>query len=610
VRSFFLHHPKSFEEEVSKSTFLVNKLSGTARKWALSLLVDGTLNSLGYKEFKTLLIKNFDGGDDRKQKYVLMDKLWALKQQQLGGVAEYTIEFRKISGRLGWPDEVCVDIIGKGLIDKVREEFDMQEKPRTLFEATNMIMAIDKKYYLESCIRNKRGLFQKRNNKSFNKKKNELNKSENKFKIHNKRENKFKFNKNLKNKNNNEVLSANYIPDKSTTMTTTFIISFNNKNIKINILIDSGLARSFLYKSFVNAHRIPIVGLSSPINVQLPNTKTMMIKQTSKPLKLKFMDHQEVYEFCIGNIQLSGISGILGRDWLSTHNPYIDYKRNRIFFLENYCAKHCPSCVGNKFQFKKQVISAAISEESRLVTKIPETVSTDIIYNLESDICASILNTPVEDNPALEKTIEILKKYYSDLTEIFDERKAEKLPPHPPYDMTIDLVPGSQLYFGPKYSLTVKEMIALKEYIKENPLKGFIRKSKSPAGAPILFVVKKDGTLRLCIDYRRLNAVTVRNSYLIPRINDLLESFKGATIFSRLDLRSAYNLVRIKEGHEYLTAFRTPIGHYEYLVMPFGLRNAPFVFHRFIQDILSETFGIFVQVYLDDIIIYSKDLKS
>jgi len=153
VRSFFLHHPKSFEEEVSKSTFLVNKLSGTARKWALSLLVDGTLNSLGYKEFKTLLIKNFDGGDDRKQKYVLMDKLWALKQQQLGRVAEYTIEFRKIAGRLGWPDEVCVYIIGKGLIDKVREEFDKQEKPRILFEATNMIMDIDKKYYLESCIR-------------------------------------------------------------------------------------------------------------------------------------------------------------------------------------------------------------------------------------------------------------------------------------------------------------------------------------------------------------------------------------------------------------------------------------------------------------------------
>ena len=153
-------------------------------------------------------------------------------------------------------------------------------------------------------------------------------------------------------------------------------------------------------------------------------------------------------------------------------------------------------------------------------------------------------------------------------------------------------------------------MIALKEYIKEILIKGFIRKSKSPAGVPILFVVKKDVTLRLCIDYRRLNAVTVRNSYPIPRINVLLESFKGATIFSRLDLRSAYNLVRIKEGHEYLTAFRTPIGHYEYLVMLFGLGNAPSVFQRFIQDILSETLGIFVQVYLDDIILYSKDFKS
>ena len=98
-------------------------------------------------------------------------------------------------------------------------------------------------------------------------------------------------------------------------------------------------------------------------------------------------------------------------------------------------------------------------------------------------------------------------------------------------------------------------MKALKEYIEENLAKGFIRKSKSPAGAPILFVRKHDGSLRLCVDYRRLNAITIRNSYPLPRINDLMEVFKGSKIFTRLDLRSAYNLVRIKEGHEYLTAF-------------------------------------------------------
>ena len=100
------------------------------------------------------------------------------------------------------------------------------------------------------------------------------------------------------------------------------------------------------------------------------------------------------------------------------------------------------------------------------------------------------------------------------------------------------------------------------------------------------------------MDYRRLNAVTIRNSYPIPRISDLIESFKGATIFTRLDLRSAYNLVRVKEGDEYLTAFRTPLGHYEYLVMPFGLRNAPSVFQCFIEDVLSEVIGVCVKVYL------------
>jgi len=121
------------------------------------------------------------------------------------------------------------------------------------------------------------------------------------------------------------------------------------------------------------------------------------------------------------------------------------------------------------------------------------------------------------------------------------------------------LVSRGQLYYGPIYSLTVVEMQALRKYLKENLAKGFIRKSKSPAEAPILFVIKHDGTLRLCVDYRRLNSITIRNSYPIPRLSDLMESFKGAKIFTRLDLRSAYNLVRVKEGHEYLTAFRTPI---------------------------------------------------
>jgi len=220
----------------------------------------------------------------------------------------------------------------------------------------------------------------------------------------------------------------------------------------------------------------------------------------------------------------------------------------------------------------------------------------------DSDLCAAMIDSE-EVNTDVQGKEEIINKHYSDHKIVFEKKQAENLPPHCDYDITIELIPGGQLYFGPIYSLTVQEMKALKDYIKENLKKEFIRKSKSPAGAPVLFVMKRDGTLRLCVDYHRLNAITIHNSYPIPRINDLSESFQGAKIFTHLDLRSAYNLIRVKEGHEYLTAFRTPLGHFEYLVMPFGLRNAHSVFQRFVQDIFSDIIGSFVQVYLDDIII-------
>ena len=146
--------------------------------------------------------------------------------------------------------------------------------------------------------------------------------------------------------------------------------------------------------------------------------------------------------------------------------------------------------------------------------------------------------------------------------------------------------------------------------MKENLEKGFIRKSTSPAGAPVLFVKKKDGSLRLCVDYRKLNDMTIRNSYPLPLIGDLLDRVKGAKVFTKLDLKSAYNLVRIKEGDEYKTAFRTRYGHFEYLVMPFGLKNAPATFQHFINDVLSDYLDDFVISYIDDILIFSNNIEE
>lgn len=136
---------------------------------------------------------------------------------------------------------------------------------------------------------------------------------------------------------------------------------------------------------------------------------------------------------------------------------------------------------------------------------------------------------------------------------------------------------------------------------------GKIRPSKSPAGAPILFVKKKDGSLRLCVDYRGLNRVTIKNRYTLPLGEELRDRISGAKIFSKIDLKEGYNLVRIKQGDEWKTAFRTRYGHYEYLVMPFGLTNAPATFQALINDILREFLDQGVVAYLDDILIYSTD---
>ncbi|KAJ1603648.1 hypothetical protein NDA14_000882 [Ustilago hordei] len=149
------------------------------------------------------------------------------------------------------------------------------------------------------------------------------------------------------------------------------------------------------------------------------------------------------------------------------------------------------------------------------------------------------------------------------------------------------------------------EMSELRRYLDENLEKGFIRPSKSPARSPVLFVPKKDGGLRLCVDYRGLNEITVKNRAPLPLIEEQLFLLRKARIYTKLDLRAAYNLIRIAKGDEWKTAFGTQLGLYEYLVMPFGLANAPAHFQSFINDIFRDIIGVYVVVYLDDFLIFS-----
>jgi hypothetical protein len=196
---------------------------------------------------------------------------------------------------------------------------------------------------------------------------------------------------------------------------------------------------------------------------------------------------------------------------------------------------------------------------------------------------------------------------YRDFLDIFRKKKAETLPPHRPTDHAIDLEPDTKLPYRRIYSLSEVELKALKAYIKTNLASGFIQRSSSPAASPILFVKKKVGSLRLCVDYRALNHASVKNRYPLPLISEILEIVGKAKIFTKLDLRGAYNLIRIKEGDEFKTAFRTRYGQFEYRVMPFGLTNAPATFQAYMDDCPRPYMDDFVVYYLDDILIYSED---
>ena len=197
---------------------------------------------------------------------------------------------------------------------------------------------------------------------------------------------------------------------------------------------------------------------------------------------------------------------------------------------------------------------------------------------------------------------------YSDYSNVFSAENVVELSENTGInEHAIELEEGKQPPFRPIYCLRPVELETLKTYIKTNLANGFIRPFKSPAGAPILFDRKPDGSLRLCVDYWGLNNITIKNQYPLPLISESLDQLGRAKRFIQLDLTNAYYQMKICKGDEWKTAFRTRYGHFEYQVMPFGLSNAPATFQGYVNKILAEKLDVFVIVYLDDILIYTED---
>lgn len=313
-------------------------------------------------------------------------------------------------------------------------------------------------------------------------------------------------------------------------------------------------------------------------------------------------------------IKLSQNPIVLGIPWLQIHDANTSWRRNTLTFDSDYCCRECGvkrSIVVQGLPRRNQGIPSldvcmiGAAPFARLTDRARKTRTGYRVFAVTMKDIEKALAPKITIDPR-----EKLPQEYHGFLDVFSKKEADKLPPHRLYDHKIQLKEGTEPPFEPLYDISKDKLLVLREHLEENLGKGFIRSSTSPAASPVLFVRKPGGGLRFCVDYRALNAITVKNRYPIPLIRETLDRLCRARYYTKLDIISAFNRLRIAQGEEWKTAFRTRYGLFEYLVMPFGLTNGPASFQHYINDALRDYLDIFCTAYLDDILIYSNSLSE
>lgn len=394
--------------------------------------------------------------------------------------------------------------------------------------------------------------------------------------------------------------------------------SSDHPEIPTFALIDSGATSSFINADFCKQHDLGLTSKPEPVPLFVIDGRPIKSGAVTHSCSLQAKISDRPVSLTLDVTQLGAYPVILGTPWLRRYNPDIDWRRNTIVVHERTLSDQKPI---KALPFVPDVNDSDASMIAWLDAKaftdladLPDSqsgllhLSTDSAFTISATYETGPFQDDLPDPPDYVANLkQVVPSDYHGLLSAFSKTKADTLPPHRPYDLSVDLEDGKSPPFGPLYSLSELELKALSDWLKENLSKGFIRASTSPAGAPILFVKKKNGSLRLCVDYRALNNITIKNRYPLPLIPEALDRLRTARIFTKLDLRGAYNLVRVKEGDEWKTAFRTRYGHFECLVMPFGLTNAPAVFQHFMNDVFRDMLDHTVLIYLDDILVFSEN---
>ncbi|GJT51556.1 putative reverse transcriptase domain-containing protein [Tanacetum coccineum] len=358
------------------------------------------------------------------------------------------------------------------------------------------------------------------------------------------------------------------------------------------ILFDTGADRSFVSTTFSTLLDIFPNTLDHGYNVELADGRIIGVNTILMGCTLNFLNHP--FNINLMPVEMGSFDAIIGMDWLSKYNAVID------------CAKkivRIPS--GSEILI---VRGDGCSEGHRTRLNVISCTKVQKYLLKGSHVFLAHVTTKEIEDKSEKKRLEDVS-IVQDFPEVFPE-DLPGLPPTRQVEFQIDLVPGAAPVARAPYRLAPSEMKELSEQLKELSDKGFIRPSSSPWGAPVLFVKKKDGSFRMCIDYRELNKLTVKNRYPLPRIDDLFDQLQGSSVYSKIDLRSGYHQLRVREEDIPKTAFRTRYGHYEFQVMPFGLTNAPAVFMDLMNRVCKPYLDKFVIVFIDDILIYSKNKQE